>query len=245
VATHFRVMGGGADDVLVYTDMPGPTFMVDLERAIETHHPVLVVIDGLFRLIRVSDASDYVQMSRGLEPLLHIARRHNPHILATHHSPKSDESADGVLGSTAIFGTVDCLLRIKRSDGGERTLTTIQRYGEDLPETVLVLDPVTGRTSAGGLKFDGTLARLGQALLESLSDGHTTKESDLLDSLEGRRSLKILALRQLRESGKVTQSGKGKKGDPYRYAIPVPDLGRGTRNRKSEEVQEPEDPADG
>ncbi len=220
VGKHFRAMGAWADDVLVFTDMPGPTFMQDLARAIETHDPVLVVIDGLFRLIRVTDASDYVQMSRGLEPLLDMARKSGAHVMATHHSPKSDESPDGVLGSTAIFGTVDCLLRIKRAENGDRTLSTMQRYGEDMAETLLVLDKATGRTSIGGLRADVGASRLADALLESLRGCDGLREVDLIESVEGRKSMKHVALRLLREAGKVTRSGAGGKKDPYRYSIP-------------------------
>ena len=232
VAKHFRRMGAFDDDLLVFTDMPGKGFMAEIEQAIDTHRPVLVVLDGLFRLIRVADASDYVQMSRALEPLLDLARRLNTHILATHHSPKSDESADGVLGSTAIFGTVDCLIRIRLGASGERTMTTVQRYGADLPGTVLHLDEATGRTSAVGLKSDQAIARLSSTLLEALSGGDVVQEGDLLDSVAGRRSLKYQALRLLREVGKVTRLGKGGKGDPFRYQIPfpVPGVGEGTGN---------------
>lgn len=238
VAAHFKAMGATADDVRVYTDMPGPKFMQDLAREIEEHQPVLVVIDGLFRLIRVTDASDYVQMSRGLEPLLDLARRSGAHVMATHHSPKSDESADGVLGSTAIFGTVDCLLRIKKSDTGERSLSTVQRYGTDLADTILVLDRTTGRTYAGGLRVDGALARLSDAILRALPDGEMVREAALLDSVEGRRSMKIQALRLLREAGKVERVGRGGKGDSFRYRLfssqfPTPGAEPGTGTQLS------------
>lgn len=250
VARHFRMMGACDDDLLVFTDMPGRGFMAELEHAIETHRPVLVVLDGLFRLIRVADASDYVQMSRGLEPLLDLARRRNTHILATHHSPKSDESTDGVLGSTAIFGTVDCLLRIRLGASEARTMTSVQRYGTNLRETILHLDEATGRTSAGGLKCDQTVARLSDALLEALSRGDTVKEGDLMDSVVGRRSLKYQALRLLREAGKVTRLGKGGKGDAFRYqfGFPIPGAGGGTGNQmaggKREPAAPPNTPAD-
>lgn len=237
VAKHFRVMGGGADDVLVFTDMPGPNFMEELEGAIAEHHPALVVIDGLFRLIRVSDASDYVQMSRGLEPLLDLARRTGTHVMATHHSPKSDESPDGVLGSTAIFGTVDCLLRIRKAESGERSLSTQQRYGTDLPDTILVLDRETGRTHAGGLRSDGAIARLKAAILDALADRETMREAALKESIEGRESLKIQALRELREAGKIEREGRGGKGDPHRYRLcdsrfPTQGAEQGTESRE-------------
>src|SRR5207248_86713 len=89
------------------------------------------------------------QVSRAFEPLLELARTTGCHILCVHHLGKSDRSGgDAILGSTALFGAVDAALLMKRRDG-LRTLETIQRYGDDLPETVIKLDPETGCISIG------------------------------------------------------------------------------------------------
>jgi dipeptidyl aminopeptidase/acylaminoacyl peptidase len=63
--------------------------------------------------------------------------------MALHHARKSaGDGADATLGSTAIFGTVDTQISLKRTDA-RRTIDTIQRYGIDMETTVLNFDPET------------------------------------------------------------------------------------------------------
>ena len=96
-----------------------------LEIAIADIEPVLVIIDPLARVLRVNDFNDYGTMSRGLEPFTDLARKTNVHILALHHEGKGDrEGGDALLGSTALFGAVDCHLQLRKRNNGRTVSTT-------------------------------------------------------------------------------------------------------------------------
>jgi len=215
---------------------------------ISAHRSALVIFDGLFRLVRVRDASDYAEMSRALEPLIQLARKRGAHILATHHSPKMERGGgDDVLGSTAIFGSVDTLLTIRRARDGARTLSTDQRYGENLAETVLILEKESGRTVLGLSREDVTLQEIRVAILDVLraaSDALT--EEEILAKVQGATGSKRTALRSLLEGNAIERTGHGRRGSPYGYAFPsspeadsisrslVPTVGMERENEKRE-----------
>lgn len=227
VAGHFRRMGCEVDPLIresvrVYL---GPAdhkqALRELEEVIAEERPLLVVIDPLFLFVRVSDASAYAEVSNKLEPVRVLARETGTHILTTHHMSKADRDAgDGVLGSTAIFGGVDTLMEMRIGPNG-RTLATIQRYGENLEDTVINLDPATGIVFEGG-----TVAAVRQDttrtdILRALELGPRT-EQEIKDSARADNKAVGETLRQMVRSGELTKSGKGRKGDPYVYALHIP-----------------------
>ena len=112
-------------------------------------HPALIIVDTMQRLIQARDLNDYAEVTRKLTPVLNLAREAGAAVLLLHHAGKSERSdLDSVLGSTALAGSVDNLLVLRRSDR-YRTLASIQRVGPDLAQTVVSLDEGTGRVEAG------------------------------------------------------------------------------------------------
>ena len=97
----------------------------------------------------------------------------------------------------------------------------MQRYGEDLEETVFQLDPDTRVPQLGGSReeFDrGAMEALILSALRRASQPLTEKEIDL--QVTGRTGHKRVALRRLVDRGVIVPLGKGVKGDPYRYSFP-------------------------
>src|SRR5262249_31900266 len=175
----------------------------------EQKKPVLIIIDPLFRLTRVKDGNDYAQVTAALEPLLVLARETGAHILCVHHAGKGDrEGGDSILGSTAIFGSVDTTLILKRSER-YRTISSIQRYGEDLPETVLHFDSTTRIVSLGASKEQEEELRQGEAITEFLRAKQSpAEEREIQAEVEGRKAVKVRALRRLVEEGQVYRQKK-------------------------------------
>jgi hypothetical protein len=216
VAAHFRRMGASSKDILIHTGRTPDDALEALEAAIEEHAPVLVIIDPLSRIVRASDFNSYAEVTRALEPLIDLARARDCHILALHHNGKGErEGGDALLGSTGFFGAVDTLLTMKRRER-VRTLETMQRYGEDMPETVVHLDTESGLVTAGGDLSSLQIEDHKTKVLEALGDEALT-ESEVRERASGNQSLIAKALRLLCESGNVQRTGKGKRGDPYRY----------------------------
>ena len=222
VRAHFERMGGKAEDsILTFVASMPEDGLAQLEAATRKQRPALIIVDTLIRATRLKDANDYAQVSLALEPYLNLARETGAHILLVHHMGKGERGGgDAILGSTALFATVDTALLLKRTDR-YRTIQSIQRYGEDLPETVVTLDPETGFTSPAGTREEVDEAHSGAGLVEELQGrAEPVREEDLLGAIEGRKKVKQGALRRLVAGGRVRREGKGVKGDPYVYSIP-------------------------
>lgn len=216
VAAHFRRMGAQGPGILIHTGRAPDDALAALREAIDEHDPLLVIVDPLSRFVRVRDFNDYAEITRGMEPLIDLARLTGCHILSVHHCGKGErEGGDALLGSTALFGAVDTALLMKRREQ-TRTLHTVQRYGEDMSETVAHLDAETGIVTAGGDLAALQLDERKRAVLEAMGEESLT-EPDIKERVGGNQTVTAKAVRALYESGDLARTGAGKRGDPYHY----------------------------
>lgn len=249
VARHFKQMGASGTDILIYTGRTPDDAIGELEKAIEEHAPSLIIIDPLSRFVRVVDFNSYGEVTRGLEPLIDLARASacQCHIMAVHHNGKGErEGGDALLGSTGFFGAVDTLLTMKRREQA-RTLSTVQRYGEDIPETVAHLDAETGIVTPGGDLAALQLEERKQMVLEAIGDESLT-EPDIKERVGGNQTVTAKAVRALYDTGALKRTGGGKRGDPYIYRkadaekssiLDFTDMGN-PENRENRESDEPD-----
>ena len=222
VTDHFRRLGAHQPNLIVHIG-PSPTNPVQaLKAAIEEHSPSLIEIDPLSRFLHVADLSAYAEVTRHLEPIIDLARKYGPHILIPHHNKKGngESGEDDLLGSTGLFGGVDTLL-IMRKRQGRRTLQSVQRYGEDLRETVISFDPDNGTVTAGEEMAELLLREKEDAILHCLSQQSFLSESAIKGEVGG-GGLTSKALRALFNSGRIHRQGSGKKTDPFLYGLTPP-----------------------
>jgi hypothetical protein len=216
VAAHFLRMGANDEKILIHTGSAPKEAIAALKVAITQSGAVLAIVDPLFRMVRIKDGNDYAEVTRALEPLLMLARETGCHILTVHHSVKGDrEGGDGILGSTALFGSVDTALVMRRRET-ERTLESIQRYGVNIPRMLLTFDPETGLIDAAGTVDELETQRLREEILQTLEDGKLT-ETEIRDAIGGNTGLVGKALRKLLADHEVEREGSGRRGDPFRY----------------------------
>ncbi len=229
VKRYFKDMGDdGTEDIYIYTGGTPVDAIQQIRKVVEDIKPALVIIDPLFRLAKVKDGNDYSQVTQALDPLLRLARDTGTHVLCVHHTNKGQrQGGDSVLGSTAIFSSVDTLLIMKRHEE-YRTIQTIQRYGEDLPETTLHFDKDSRTIEIGKPKQEEDIDGLKKAITEFLSSqNEPVIKSAIMEEVEGRQAIKHKALMKLVEEGRIKREGKGGKGDPYKYSITLlPDIYR-------------------
>ena len=217
VQEHFRTMGAtGSDPIECFVDRrpADPSEALDaLGQVIQRLRPVLVVLDPIFRFLDIRDENAYGEVTRAMDPLLAIARDCDAHILAVHHAKKAPgvDFGDDVLGSTALFGTVDCLMIVSRDRDGTRTFATQQRYGEDMAGTVLALDPTTQRIEFGGTIAEAKARELEADILDTIaSHGAAMKKGEVEQAVEG-KAVRIRACLDLMcRDGKLTSRKEGR-----------------------------------
>lgn len=221
VIKHFRDMGAGVDDE-IHIHVSGAMYETfdEMRNAIDEHKPKLVIIDPIFRFVNVKDGNDYNSMTRALDPLIQLARGSQSHIICIHHLSKGDrQGTDAILGSTAILGSVDTALILKRDNHGQRVIYSEQRYGSDLEESVLDFDTVTRMSKIGGSKEEADIKKVADSICDFMSQQTTAlTEKDIDDNITAKKGHKVKALRNLVTEGKVNREGSGGKGDPYKYS---------------------------
>ena len=221
VRRHFMALGTPRDAPLhvCFHRTPGDAAAL-LGETIERIGPVLVIVDTLFRFQPVDDTSAYGNVLKALSPLHELARKTDAHILAVHHERKAEgEGGDRVLGSTAIFGTVDVMLSIERRHADNvRVISSVGRYGEDLPETVIELRP-DGSVTLAGAADEIREGRARDAVLAFVAENPGATQDDIKDRIGLRWQLAHAALMALVGRNAVTRSGAGKAGDPYRHHV--------------------------
>jgi hypothetical protein len=127
------------------------------------------------------------------------------------------------LGSTALFGSVDTAIFLKRTER-HRTFSSDQRYGENTPETLLAMEDETFIISAAGTKREADQISAQDAIEAFVRDRGECDEATIHEGVEGRKAVKVAALRALVEAARLGRRGAGKKGDPYLYSAADPAL---------------------
>jgi len=206
------------------------------------------VIDTLQRLFRFQDVNDYSQVTNAIEPVLEAARQNNCHVLFCHHARKdSGDDLDSAIGSTAIRGLAYTYLHIKRlPDSERRIIRSDQRGGKNLPEMAI------GYGKDGWLCVQGTIEEVEieeaePKILEFLQAQDTgVTEREILRAVNLRAIVISKAIRQLFKNCHIERTGRGKKGDPFRYSKAIsldslPEregLGGETLGRESEKEEQ-------
>ena len=219
VRRHFADLGATDEEIQIHCAAAPKDALPELCKIVGKLRPALVVIDPLFKFVRVADEKAYAETCQALEPLLTLARETGAHVMLVHHSGKAEraDATDAILGSTAIFGGVHAALMLKRTDR-YRTLQSCQRYGADWPETVLEFDTDTRCLSLGAEKSEAEAGRIGQQIHDYLSRSEEARTREEIEAhIEGKTGPTRKALRHLVESEKIIREGTGTRGDPFKY----------------------------
>lgn len=233
IRQHFRQLGATVrDDIYLFHGRPPGDLVAALVAAAAKHKPRLIIVDTLGRFSRGADMNDYTSMTAALDPLLHLSRDTGAHLAIIHHAPKGDRTAaeDAPLGSTAIAGTVDTVMLVRRRRDC-RTVTTVQRVGTDLDETVVTLEG--GCPELGGNRRDHETGRVADAIIEYLNGQEEPAERPAIEeAVETATAYVRSALKTLVAENRVSRTGKGVKGDPFQYSCSlVPTTSREQENK--------------
>jgi hypothetical protein len=188
----------------------------------------LIILDPIFRFLPVKDNNDYVTVNNALEEIMEIARHTGAHILAVHHMKKkeTDDLFDGVLGTTAIAGGSDTMLALSSDNKGQRTICSRQRYGAELPRTLLQWNADNrelslGQTCEDVLLFeaDKTQERIRKDFIDHVAASPNCEQTALVNCIQGKTTTRKDVLQQLVNQGIILRAGAGYKGDPHTLSL--------------------------
>ena len=210
----------GEEEVFVHVgSAPVTDPLTWLSYLIATYRPTLAIIDPVLKLLRVKDANAYSEVSLACEPLSTIARGTGCALGLVHHANKTGEGGDAVLGSQSLLGLVDTVFLLKRHED-VRTVSTMQRYGTDLEETVLDMDSETGLIGIAGsfseIRIEGVMHQITEAVRKAFDP---MTEAEIREAVGGDRAVVAKAIRQAAESRRLIRTGEGRRGSPFLYAF--------------------------
>lgn len=189
VKDSFVQLGARPDDpIFVHMGDVDPRCAADeVADFIKSHGPGLVVVDTLGKFLPILDFNDYGKVNAMMSAVTSLLRQSpETHLMFLHHSKKSEEGEDNYLGSVAFHGNVDVFFRMFKSGSHHVISARQQRYGIDLEQTRLDMDPGTTRLSVSGApsKEEATDARMTMGLIEALKTGPKTWRA-LRDAVRG------------------------------------------------------------
>jgi hypothetical protein len=146
---HYRTLGLDENDNLIlhFGSSENSDHIKYLEEDIFTYKPSLIVIDTLFDMIDVQDVNSYAPIKKSMTQFNSLAEKTGCHILFIHHQNKPNQnysrgSGHSVLGSTAIFGSVDCCMIFEQVDkkANIRSMSVKGRAVEDFAKVQLIFN---------------------------------------------------------------------------------------------------------
>lgn len=198
-----------------------------IKSAVYKFNPSLLVIDTMFKFIKVDSSNDYNPIIEELQEIESLARDSGTHICLIHHSKKGAQGGpvESVLGSQGISAAFDTVLGIKKTlDNGNivHKLSTESRYAEGIEEHELVLDRKTGVCSLKEIEEKEKSSRQAEEILSYLMQRKTEAYSisDIAKNLgfTNRSTIKKWLI-SLKRDGKILEKN-GERGAILYFANP-------------------------
>lgn len=140
---QFAALGMSGDENLmihVGNVFAEPEFIYDdIEAAIQEYGPSLVVLDTLFDIVHLESINDYKEVKNALARMRTIGRETGAHIMGVHHTNKAGEGNNSIMGSNAIHGALDTLIRFVQ-ESERRYIYTNGKHGHHFTDQELVYD---------------------------------------------------------------------------------------------------------
>lgn len=215
-------------NLYIHAEPAPPEGVQQLIPILESYKPILLIVDTMQKLIKLSDLNDYAKVNNALEPILSLARKYNCNIVLTHHMNKVIDGDNGrkILGSTAIFGACDAVIFLEKKND-ERVLSVEYRYSpaEPINKSVLYLNPDNSELSLREVK-EQKKQSLNNELLSLIGQYPELSKEELLERAGKRKAEVIKALDRLTSAGYLDKTGSGKRGSPVKFKVSnlVPNL---------------------
>jgi hypothetical protein len=243
-------LGWCATDPLQFLSMSNVTvdsvkFLENLTDYLRKNPVKLIVLDMVFDFVRISDELSYSQTREALGTIQRVATAGDCHITTVHHSPKHLVTADAAvtaLGSQGLAARVSPIILIRKHGDGVHTIVSTSvrdPRGLGLEETRLIRND-DGSLQLGKAWKDFYAAEIYTRKVLDLfeaSPGEELTRPDVQESLGISQPLASTCLRMLYKEGKLDRAGSGKKGKPFRYSIPAPEVAQEIREPNGQEPE--------
>jgi hypothetical protein len=231
VREHLMQLGVNKDVVIVPMGYVIPADAPDrLARMLDADKDInLVIIDTLFKFVRVEDVNQYQQVNDALTPLANLAASRDVTILSTHHASKTFASAgESILGSNAIRGGMAVNLILQYDRASDVRSVCAEGRGVNFPAVELV-DSSDGFALLGDKMSLAKARRRQERKLEAVDSRSeqivsvvrskpSATIAEIMADTGGSKTYVLRVLQSSVKNGRLRKAGTGKNGDPYRYS---------------------------
>lgn len=186
----------------------------------------LLVVDTLGKLAGIKEENDAGEGGRVMAPLQDAAHAGMSVLVCRHERKGGGDVGESGRGTSAISGDVDVILQLRRPEGNQpktrRVIESLSRYTETPEKVVVELTDEEGFVLLG----DEEAVTLADALRKVSAHLHGEFEQkafwtldELVDACDMTRAAVQRALREMERRKEIQRSGKGRKGDPFRYTL--------------------------
>jgi hypothetical protein len=190
---------------------------------------VLLVVDTLshFSGLDGDSENDSGAAITAMKPLQEIASQGVAVLTIRHERKSGGEIGDAGRGSSAFGGAADTLLTLRRPQGNGRAsirkIECISRF-EGLPAEAL-FEYRDGTYTYLGTESDISEREAEDLILNGAPECEEKAKTldELLDGSEVARTTAQRVVKRLAAEGKIIQTGRGKRGNPFRYFLPEKD----------------------
>ena len=188
----------------------------------------VLVVDtlGQFASLKGDAENNAGAALEALRPLQEAAARGLAVVLVRHDRKGGGMVGESGRGSSAFAGAVDIIIAIRRGDGNTRPtvrkIESLSRFSETPTELMVELGDEGYRSLGTETAIAASEAR--KAVLEAAptSEEKASTVDELFEAAQVTHATGNRTRRSLLDEGKLKRTGKGKKGDPYRYWRPDP-----------------------
>jgi RecA-family ATPase len=232
IADHFRDLGCDAETMplTIASEPIDPRSAIQRLSTTISRFPGLrlVVVDMVVDVLQLRDSNDYIEMNKAFGSLRQLAQEHSLHVCVTHHVKKAqtENAAHSFIGSSAIAGSVDQLIRLDTDSRGQRSIDTLQRYGEAIPHTLLnwngqqrALYLGQGMEEARQQQKEATSERIIKDIITWVEQNPGRTRDEILSAVTGKTTARREAFNRILTEGHLIRSGSGAKGDPQTYTL--------------------------
>ena len=195
----------------------------------------VVVLDTMFKFLKIEGSNDYDKGVYAQVPLEEICRDTGVHFVVLHHARKNSISeassvAEAILGATSIAGAACACIMINRRGKVYTFKMDPPRYGDAIDGEVILEKDENGWIRDGG-GFKGRWVNEAKVWVleaaEKQQGWFTARDLNVEDPMGGGQKMAVktvqwiikLLMDEDEDKRKLQCQGKGKKGDPFRYAI--------------------------
>lgn len=208
----------GSDPIFSYAGRK-PDRVLDWCKEVCVNNSVkLLIIDTAQKFFGFKE-DRYEEKINAMQPMLDLVNDQNLHAMFTYHAAKNSFNSISALGSVASEANARTSLYLRKKDDTEyRIFDTLQNTGKKF-ESIILSDPKDGFITKEGTLWEIEIRETQAMAINEIRDTPGITQDTIRARLMVKNIVLSKALANLRQANQIERTGRGMKGDPFKYFL--------------------------